>query len=295
MIVKPGWMTALLLAIAPRAAPAQSLASPFGTVSQRVDSTTITVEYYRPSARGRTIFGSLVRWGSLWTPGANWATTLEVDRDVRIEDRPLSHGKYAMWLIPAESPDSWTVVLNRASRRFHVTRPDPAEDQLRFPVLPQPASHFEVLTFSFPDVSRSGATLAFHWAETMIPMRIGIESTRRAIAAAHPGSSYAGIYELRPAGDSAAAPVRYEIVDRADGLWVRTAAEAVEEGLDPEFDLVPMGGDEFHPRQYKNGRLIGTELDEVISFQMVGNQATAFELRGIAEDKVLARAVRTRP
>ena len=45
-------------------AHAQALASPFGTVSQRIDSTTITVEYYRPSARGRTIFGRLVRWAT---------------------------------------------------------------------------------------------------------------------------------------------------------------------------------------------------------------------------------------
>src|SRR5262245_35582716 len=108
----------------------QGLASPLGTVSQKIDSTTITVEYYRPSLRGRTIFGALVRWGVTWTPGANWATTLDVDRDVNVEGQPLPRGKYAMWMIPAERPDSWTVILNRAVRRFHTMRPDQAEDQL---------------------------------------------------------------------------------------------------------------------------------------------------------------------
>src|SRR5688572_28023942 len=62
----------LLPVVAPRSTWAQFRASPFGTVSQRIDSTIITVEYYRPSVRGRAIFGRLVKWGEVWTPGANW-------------------------------------------------------------------------------------------------------------------------------------------------------------------------------------------------------------------------------
>src|SRR5881397_3296849 len=118
-------------------APAQGLASPRGSVMQIVDSATVTVEYYRPSMRGRAIFGRLVRWGDLWTPGANWATTLEIDRDIRIEEQLLPKGKYSMWMIP--SPDSWTIVLSRAWHRFHVMRPDPGDEQLRFTVHPDSA------------------------------------------------------------------------------------------------------------------------------------------------------------
>jgi hypothetical protein len=277
-------------------AQAQSLASPFGTVSQRIDSTTITIEYYRPSARGRTIFGRLVRWGDLWTPGANWATTLEVTRDVRIEGKPLARGKYSVWMIPALKPDSWTVVLNRAARRFHVVRPNPADDELRVRVPADSAPYLETVTFSFPAVSRLGTTLAFQWAGTLVPIRLEIMSSRPAIVAAHPASSYTGIYQLRgPDGDSTGPVIRYEIIDRGGTLWVRTTADVVEPGLDPEFDLLPAGGDDFHPRQYKNGRLIGDELDELIVFHLDGARATWFEVRGIAEDKVLARGTRRAP
>jgi hypothetical protein len=286
---------ALLAAVLPGGAVgAQSLASPFGTVSQKVDSTTMTVEYYRPSARGRTIFGGLVRWGAVWTPGANWATTLEVDRDIRIEGQPLPRGKYSVWMIPAAKPDSFTVILNRAARRFHVVRPDAREDQLRFKVPADSAPHLELLSFSFPVVTRSGATLAFHWAGTLVPMLLEILPSRQAIVAAHPSSSYAGVYELRGAGDSTAPPIRYEVIERGDGLWVRTTADAVEPGLDPEFALLPAGGDSFHPRQYKNGKLVGDEMDELIEFRLEGGRATGFEVRGIAEDKVLARGTRVR-
>lgn len=284
-------LTALLVLL-PSAVPgrvlAQSLASPFGTVSQKIDSTVITIEYYRPSVRERTIFGSLVKWGEAWTPGANWATTLEVTHDARIEGQPLPKGKYSVWMIPAMKPDSWTVVLNRTARRFHVMRPDKKDDELRIRVPADSAPHLEMLTFSFPVVTRTGATLAFQWAGTLVPMRLEIISSRPAIAAAHPWSSYAGVYQLSAAGS----PIRYEVIERAGGLWVRTTPDAVEVGLDPEFDLLPAGGDSFHPRQYKNGKLIGVEADELVVFRVDGARATGFEVRGIAENKVLARGTR---
>lgn len=287
--------TALLLLLpllAPGSTKGQSLASPFGTVSQRIDSTIITVEYYRPSVRGRAIFGRLVKWGEVWTPGANWATTLELNRDLQIEGQPLPSGKYSVWMIPAQKPDSWTVVLSRAARRFHLMRPDRKDDQLRFKVAADSAPHLEMLTFSFPVATRTGATLALQWAGTVVAMRLDVVSSRPAIATAHPWSSYAGIYELRWAGDSTRRPVRYEVIDRGNGLWVRTTADAVEPGLDTEFDLLPAGRDNFHPRQYKNGKLIGDYVDLLITFQLEGTRATGFELRGIVEDKMLARATR---
>jgi hypothetical protein len=271
----------------------QALASPFATISQKVDSTTITVEYYRPSVRGRTIFGRLIQWGTTWTPGANWATTLELDRDVRIEGHPVPRGKYSVWMIPAAKPDSWTVVLNRSARRFHVVRPDLKDDQLRFRVPADSSPHVEVLTFSFPVVTRTGATLAFQWAETLVPIRLDIQSSRAPIVASHPSSSYVGVYELRSPNDPPTTPgIRYEIVERAGQLWVRTTSDAVEPGLDTEFDLLPAGGDDFHPRQYKNGMLIGDELDEIITFTFEGGRVTGFEVHGVAEDRVLARARR---
>ena len=280
---------ALLAApLLPADLPAQQLASPFGTVSQRVDSTVMTVEYYRPSMRGRAIFGRLVRWGDLWTPGANWATTLEVNRDVVLEGQPLPAGKYSLWMIPG--PDSWIVTLSRAARRFHVQKPGPEDEQLRVTVRPDSGPPVELLAFSFPEVTREGATLLFSWAATRIPLHLQIRSSRPAILAAHPWAGYAGVYELR--GTDGSGPVRYEVIERGNGLWVRTVPEAVEEGLDTEFDLVPASGDSFHPHQYKNGRVVGLEADELIVFRFEGAQASGFEVRGIAEDKVLGRAVR---
>ena len=45
----------------------------------------------------------------------------------------------------------------------------------------------------------------------------------------------------------------------------------------------------IHRRQYKNGRLIGDEMNELITFHFEGGRATGLEVRGIAEEKILVR------
>src|SRR5689334_1065739 len=69
--------------------------SQHGSVSQQVGNTTITIDYNRPVARGRTLFGSLVPYGRVWCPGADYCTTIEISSDVKINGQKLSAGKYS--------------------------------------------------------------------------------------------------------------------------------------------------------------------------------------------------------
>ena len=79
-----------MLAALPTGAAGQVRASELGTVSQIIDGTRIAIEYSRPRARGRNdLFGGEIKWQEVWTPGANFATTLEVSRDVRIDGHPV--------------------------------------------------------------------------------------------------------------------------------------------------------------------------------------------------------------
>lgn len=89
----------LVLGLAARA-DAQSIPfSQHALVSQRVAYTDLTIEYNRPTARGRVLFGdsgSVVRVGHSWNPGADSATHLTVSRNVTIEGQPLKQGTYAL-------------------------------------------------------------------------------------------------------------------------------------------------------------------------------------------------------
>jgi hypothetical protein len=115
-------------------------------VLQRMGGTEIAVVYNRPSARGRELFGGLVPYDSIWNPGADEATRIELSEDVLIAGEPLPTGKYSIWAIPR--PDEWTVIFSRAHDVYHEPYPE-GHDALRLQVRPLTGSYMETLAFQF--------------------------------------------------------------------------------------------------------------------------------------------------
>jgi hypothetical protein len=146
--------------------------SQHGSVTQQVAGTSITVDYNRPVARGRKLFGSLVPYGKVWCPGADNCTTIQFSNDVKINGHPLPRGTYSLWAEP--NPDRWIVILNSASPVFH-TRHPPDKDVLRLEVTPREGSHMETLAFYFPVVDADHAELVLHWGTVVVPMSIDVQ------------------------------------------------------------------------------------------------------------------------
>src|SRR3954452_13451091 len=186
------------LVIAPAVAVAQIHASEHFTLTQKVSTTTIALEGDRPVARGRTLFGpdGVVKWGEVWTPGANWATTIEVDRDVTVDGHPLPKGKYSLWLTPQAQPTPWSLAFSRATHRFHTRPPGAADEQLRIAVTPeQVGMHMETLTWYMPVVMPDGVTLRLHWGTTSVPIQIGVDMPRLATLPPEQIPVYVGTYK----------------------------------------------------------------------------------------------------
>jgi hypothetical protein len=162
--------TALTLA----AARVRAQGYPFsqrGSVTQHVAHTTVAIEYGRPIAHGRALFGQLVPWDSVWHPGADSATRISFDHPVRLDGHEVKAGEYSVWLIPRAS-QPWTVILSRAAHTFHKPYPGAARDAYRFDVTPETGAHMESLAYYFPSVVRADAVLRIHWGETIVPIRI---------------------------------------------------------------------------------------------------------------------------
>ncbi|MEE2963321.1 MAG: DUF2911 domain-containing protein [Acidobacteriota bacterium] len=85
----------------------------------------ITIDYGQPHARGRTIFGGLVPYDEVWRVGANWATRLTLDLDVRIGDLDVPRGEYTLFLLPRETGAELIVSLET---RQWGTDYDPSRD-----------------------------------------------------------------------------------------------------------------------------------------------------------------------
>lgn len=87
-------------------------ASPEETVTFVTGGLTTTVNYSRPSKKGRPIFGTLVPYGEVWRTGANEPTTVAFDKAVTFGGTAVPAGKYTLWTVPG--PQEWSVILNRA-------------------------------------------------------------------------------------------------------------------------------------------------------------------------------------
>jgi Protein of unknown function (DUF2911) len=160
-------LSGLLLGASLSPVPLHSQGYPFsqrGSVTQKVAFTEFSVEYGRPVARGRALFGALVPWDAVWHPGADSASVLRVSEDVRA-------GDYSLWLVP-RAQGSWTLILSREARVFHTPYPGAEHDALRLEVMPQTASHMESFAIYFPLVLRDEAELRLHWGSTYVSVRV---------------------------------------------------------------------------------------------------------------------------
>jgi hypothetical protein len=143
-----------------------------GSVVQRIADTTVTIEYGRPVARGRELFGTLVPWGKVWCPGADEATTIELTAPVQIQGKELAAGKYSLWVEPQS--DRWTLIVNRQAAVWHTKYPA-GEDVLRVESTPRTGSHMETLAFYFPVVDGRKAELVLHWGTTVVPVALEVQ------------------------------------------------------------------------------------------------------------------------
>lgn len=217
-------VTSGLLASPARAqqAPEEFRVSQWGSVAQKLARTTITVEYYRPIARGRSpLFGGVVHWGEIWTPGANEATILELSADATVEGHQIPAGRWSVWMIPSEV-GPWELLLDPRDTLFHTQRPEPGEEgQIRFDVRTEPVDHVEVLTWSFPRVDHNRGTLRMAWGSTSVPLEVEVESAMpETVVSAEDAALYAGEWTLTlaaPPGQEAPPPVTFTVWHGDDG------------------------------------------------------------------------------
>lgn len=137
--------------------------SPRDSVVATVGGARITVDYSRPSRRGRVIFGNIVPWNQVWRTGANQATHFTTDRDLVIGGTPVPAGRYTLFTLPTR--EGATLIISR-SVDISGTAYDSSADLARIPMtvrsLPEDV---EQLTIRI-DSAEDGGTLRIQWERT---------------------------------------------------------------------------------------------------------------------------------
>ena len=138
--------------------------SPRHTFRAHTGTANIWVDYSRPAARGRPIWGALVPFGRVWRMGANDAAHFATDRSLEIGGTRVEPGTYTLFLLPTAT--DWTLVINKQTGISGLDH-DAAQDVARVRLDKQAVSTpVELFTIAIEQASASGGVLAVSWGDT---------------------------------------------------------------------------------------------------------------------------------
>jgi hypothetical protein len=105
-------MLGVLMAACFVASAAFSLDNPRGTSILHLRGKTVSVEYGRPSLRGRTVDALLGKLppGGIWRLGDDTSTTFKTEIDLAFGDVTIPAGEYSIWM-QRQADNSWKLLL----------------------------------------------------------------------------------------------------------------------------------------------------------------------------------------
>ena len=156
--------------------------SPLATLSQPVGLAKISIEYSRPSVKGRKIFGELVPYNKVWRTGANRITTISFDQEVRLNGQKVPAGSYGWYSFPGEN--FWQIALNRDDKQWGAYAYDAAKDVLRLTLKPEKLTQkVEHLTIEIDNFTPTAADVALSWENTAVRFRVEHDPHEQIMAA----------------------------------------------------------------------------------------------------------------
>ncbi len=148
--------------------------SPESTLMQKIGLTDVSVNYSRPSKKGREIFGGLVPYDQIWRTGANGSTDITFSQDVEIMNVPVKAGTYSIYTKPGKS--EWTVYLYKETDHWGTPKEfDQNMVVVSAQVKPMRSNlTVETFTIDFANLSNDGADLVFAWDNTLVSLPFSV-------------------------------------------------------------------------------------------------------------------------
>lgn len=157
-------------------------ASPFQKVEQKVGLTDVSLEYSRPSKKGRDIFGGLVPYGEVWRTGANANTKITFSDDVMVNGKTLAAGSYAIYTKPGEKV--WEIYFYTDTNNWGNPQnwdPNKVAATVKAEVYPM-AFPVETFTMSFDNLTNDSVNLGIIWEKVYVAAPINF-MTDKAVTA----------------------------------------------------------------------------------------------------------------
>ena len=143
-------------------------ASPSQKIEQKVGLTDVTLEYSRPSKKGRTIYGGLVPYNRVWRTGANANSKITFSDAVVVNGKTLKAGSYAIYTKPGES--TWEIYFYTDTNNWGTPQEWDANKVaavVKSEVYKMPIS-VETFTMSFDNLQNDSANLGIMWDDVYV-------------------------------------------------------------------------------------------------------------------------------
>ncbi len=139
------------------------------TETATVNGKTITVKYAAPSVNGRegkifTKDGLISHDGTYpaWRAGANTATALHTDADLKFGSLAVPAGDYTLY-VDLSNPEQWTLIVNKQVGQWG-TKYDKAQDLGRVKMtMSKPSAQVEKLRYKLTDLGGDKGKLQLDW------------------------------------------------------------------------------------------------------------------------------------
>jgi hypothetical protein len=147
--------------------------SPPATAEVTLKNKKITIDYSRPSLKGRKVGQELAPYGKVWRTGANEATALNTEIDLNIGGVKVPAGKYTLYTLPSEG--TWKLIINKQTGQWG-TKYDESQDLARVDMKKSPLQQpVEQFTISFDKKNENSANLNLDWENTRVSVEIKAE------------------------------------------------------------------------------------------------------------------------
>lgn len=149
------------------------VASPRQKIEQQFSISKIGIDYGRPGAKGRQVFGGIVPFGKIWRAGANAVTKISFGQEVDFNGKKVGAGTYALFILPEK--DTWKIILNTDTKQWGAFNYDAklnvAEVSVPVLSLDQPVEWF---TINFTPNGNTDLDMDISWekSKVIVPIKI---------------------------------------------------------------------------------------------------------------------------
>ena len=156
--------------------------SPAAQTKQTIGISTVSVNYSRPSVKGREIWGTQVPFGwnvqtfgtgnsAPWRAGANENTVIEFSHPAKVEGHDVPAGSYGLFFV-INKDNTGEVILSKDFRSWGSFFYVPAHDLFRAPIQLRTIPETEQLTYDFLSITKNSGELVLNWEKKQFPVKI---------------------------------------------------------------------------------------------------------------------------